>query len=710
MTKKSLCFIGNHQTVTLYISNQLSYFLGEYVEVKSWCLEHMQIPLDCHNCDIYVASSYTALNKIKDFLPAHKKVIVAARTLNTQKLDNILELTPGTKVLVVANSQETAQTAINLIVKVGIDYLEFIPYYPGIDSKKVPDDVHIAVTTGLAHLAPSNINKTIDLGVKELDLSTYVELILELDLPKELINNISQYYIEEIFKLTIRMKNAAQSNSNLKRKLEVIINTVGEAILAINKDQEIILVNSALENLLGINRFSIIGKKLQKIIPQIDLSSIINQNLSIVNNIQQINKNFYILSANRISDDQGLAEGVVATLKPVGEVQELETKVRRELNKHGNIAKYNFSDIIGDSQEINEIKELARQFAQTDLTVLIEGESGTGKELFAQAIHNASNRKHGPFVAINFAALPENLVESELFGYEEGAFTGAKKGGKSGLFEEAHRGTIFLDEIGDAPLDVQKKLLRILEEREVRRVGGRTVTPIDVRVIAATNQDLRKLVEENKFRDDLFFRLCTLPICIPPLRERKEDILILIDYFSQKFNNRRLELDSPVKEFLLKYRWPGNIRELENVVKYMCSIVPENELATIKHLPLYLARNQHMKSDYPNFKPYKDQKFELAIQEFQNQNLLSIVIFILKEIQNVSLLDKGLGRSALLKRLNKCTTQKFPDHKLRQLLNTLAKMGFIKPGKTKQGTKITPEGNNFLKYLQANYNNKAVNN
>ena len=247
-----------------------------------------------------------------------------------------------------------------------------------------------------------------------MDLSTYVELILELDLPKELINNISQYYIEEIFKLTIRMKNAAQSNSNLKRKLEVIINTVGEAILAINKDQEIILVNSALENLLGINRFSIIGKKLQKIIPQIDLSSIINQNLSIVNNIQQINKNFYILSANRISDDQGLAEGVVATLKPVGEVQELETKVRRELNKHGNIAKYNFSDIIGDSQEINEIKELARQFAQTDLTVLIEGESGTGKELFAQAIHNASNRKHGPFVAINFAALPENLVESEL--------------------------------------------------------------------------------------------------------------------------------------------------------------------------------------------------------------------------------------------------------------------------------------------------------
>ena len=381
-------------------------------------------------------------------------------------------------------------------------------------------------------------------------------------------------------------------------------------------------------------------------------------------------------------------------------MQELEYKVRRELKKQGNIAKYNFSDIIGTSQQLENVSSLAHQFAKTNLTILIEAESGTGKELFAQAIHNASDRKNGPFVAINFAAIPDNLIESELFGYEDGAFTGAKKGGKSGLFEEAHNGTIFLDEIGDSGLDVQKRLLRVLEEREVRRVGGRNIIPIDVRVIAATNQNLIELVEKNMFRSDLFYRLCTLPLGIPPLRDREEDILIFMDYFAQKFYQRKILLDSSVKEYLLKYSWPGNIRELENIVNYMCSIVPIGETATIKHLPIYLTRNITPKIDTA-FKPYNyDNKFELKAQELVNQDLLKIIYLTLNEIQSYSSLDKGLGRSTLAKRMTDCTGEVYADHKLRQLLNLLVRMELIESGKTKQGTKITLLGTDFLQYLE----------
>lgn len=699
-TKKNIFFIGNLQQTTQTITKQLNHFLGQYIDIKSWCLEKPEVPTDFYECDLYITSSYTALAKIENHLLPEKKVIVAARALDTKNLDDILELTPGTTVLVAASSEETAKITIHLMQKIGIDYLEVIPYHPQ-TNKPIPSNIEIAITTGLRQCIPPNVKKVIDLGVKGLDLSTYVEIIIETDLPRELINNISQYYLKQIFNLSRRKHNVAELNNNLKRKLEVIINTVDEAMLALNKETEIILINSALENLLGINRLTTIGKKLNNILPQVDLEATLKDNLPIVHNIQKIKQTYFILSANPILDKQGNSEGVVVTFKPVGEVQELETKVRRELKQKGNIAKYSFSDIIGKSAELQTVKNLALQFSKTDLTVLIEGESGTGKELFAQAIHNSSSRKYGPFVAINFAALPENLVESELFGYEEGAFTGAKRGGKPGLFEEAHNGTIFLDEIGDASLDVQKKLLRVLEEREVRRVGGRTITPINVRVIAATNQNLEHLVKEKHFRSDLFYRLCTLPLSIPPLRTRGQDILILFDYFAQKLYKRKLKLEPAVKVFLENYSWPGNIRELENVVKYMCSIIPINETVSIHYLPVYLNRNKKMpvQNNGQTTTSYQE-NFELILQELDNQGLLKIFTLILQEIASFSALDKGLGRTTLAKRLQTYNNVKYLDHQLKKWFKTLTNLGLVSSGKTKQGTRITPLGQAFLEYLK----------
>ena len=228
---------------------------------------------------------------------------------------------------------------------------------------------------------------------------------------------------------------------------------------------------------------------------------------------------------------KGYSHGAVATFQPIGAIQASEQKIRLTSHKRGLIAKNTLADIAGESDPIVQAKEQAKLYAQSDSTVIIVGETGTGKEIFAQAIHNASPRARGPFVAINCAALPENLLESELFGYEGGAFTGARKEGKPGLFELAHGGTIFLDEIGEMSLAVQARLLRILEEREVMRLGGDRVIPVDVRVIAATNKDLFHKVTQKSFRQDLFYRLCVLQLRLPPLRERLEDIPHLLERF-----------------------------------------------------------------------------------------------------------------------------------------------------------------------------------
>ncbi|USK58205.1 sigma-54 interaction domain-containing protein [Peribacillus asahii] len=245
--------------------------------------------------------------------------------------------------------------------------------------------------------------------------------------------------------------------------------------------------------------------------------------------------------------------------------------------------KYSFEEIIGDSMAMKEAKELAIRIATSNSTVLLTGESGTGKELFAQAIHGISRRKNNPFIAVNCAAIPGELFESELFGYEPGAFSGARKEGKPGKFELAMNGTLFLDEISELPYEAQGKLLRVLQEKEVERIGGTVSKNIDIRIIAATNRDLGKLVEEGKFRQDLFYRLYVFDLTIPSLRERKEDLLSLAHYFINFFNERfDLDvkfIDSKLQEWILNYEWPGNVRELKAFIERAMNIVEGDTLS-----------------------------------------------------------------------------------------------------------------------------------
>ena len=256
-------------------------------------------------------------------------------------------------------------------------------------------------------------------------------------------------------------------------------------------------------------------------------------------------------------------------------------------------ARYTFEDIYGKSQAITECKETARAVASSNSSVLIFGETGAGKELFAQAIHNESQRKSRPFVALNCGALPSSLIESTLFGYVEGAFTGAGKNGMAGSFEQANGGTIFLDEIGEMDLELQKKILRVLQERVVTRIGSSQSIPLDIRVISSTNRDIKEMVREKTFREDLYFRLNVIELVIPPLCRRKEDIPILIDYFIKRYNRLLTKMvvgaKSEVYEACQSYSWPGNIRELQNCVEYAMNVCEKScHLLDIQHLPSYI--------------------------------------------------------------------------------------------------------------------------
>jgi transcriptional regulator with PAS, ATPase and Fis domain len=277
------------------------------------------------------------------------------------------------------------------------------------------------------------------------------------------------------------------------------------------------------------------------------------------------------LMANIIPIDVGeTVKGAMITIEDVGQIVEMEAAIRSESYRKGLSAHYRFEDILGSSAGIIEVKRIAREYAAIDATVLISGASGTGKELYAQSLHNASRRRQRPFVAVNCGAIPSSLLESELFGYVEGAFTGAHKKGKPGLFELAHGGTIFLDEIGEMDKVGQTSLLRVIQERRVMRLGGDKSLPIDVRIIAATNRNLRQLVSEGTLREDLFYRINVLPLELPSLRECPGDALFIAEHFLDVYNKifgRRIVLNERAKLFIGSYEWPGNVRELRNYIE-----------------------------------------------------------------------------------------------------------------------------------------------
>jgi transcriptional regulator with PAS, ATPase and Fis domain len=330
---------------------------------------------------------------------------------------------------------------------------------------------------------------------------------------------------------------------------------------------------------------------------------------------------------------------------------------------------------------MHQCLELARLIAGSDLTVLITGESGTGKELLAQSIHNASGRAKHPFVAFNCAAVVESLMESELFGYEGGSFTGALKDGKAGLFEQADHGTVLLDEIGDMPLTLQVKLLRVLQERQIMRVGSQRVTNVDIRVIAATNHDLRQRIQAGSFREDLYYRLNVLPLRVPPLRERSGDVLYLLDQFLKQNGKHDLSVTDEAKDILLRYRWPGNIRELANVASYISFMA--GKAVTADQLPYYLVDDQR--------------EFGAEYEDLARRCDRGKAVKLLEALSGLAGMKTGAGRNSLREVLAGANTS-LSEGEIRRLLTILNQEGLVSSSVGRKGSEITVKGKAFLRW------------
>lgn len=602
-----------------------------------------------------------------------EKILIARRAIQTSVLEKLVSLPSGSKCLVVNNVAETTYETINYLENLDLD-IKFFPYYPG--KGKLDVNVDLAIYPHAIELVPKGIKKAIDIGVRPLDFSTLIEIGIRSHVNSDKANLYSAKYIKEIVTLTRNLSNTLNDLNKVNRMLNATLNAVKDGIIVTDPNQYIIKMNRSAKNILGFkeNDQTFLNKKLGDVCPKLDLKSknpSSNNELISINNMKIFVSKTPIKSNNRIGD--------VTAFQDVTRIQQLEQNIRMKIQKKGFLAQYSTEDILGNSDKIKETIRIMHKIGKTDQSVLILGESGTGKELFAHAIHNLSARKNGPFIPVNFAGLPQSLAESELFGYEEGAFTGGVKGGKKGLFEMANNGTIFLDEIGDASPNLQILLLRILQDKQIMRIGGRSIIPVNIRIIAATNQDLKKLVKEGKFREDLYYRLFVFPLRIPPLRERKEDIPYLVNHFFKIYSPVVPTISDEIMEELIQYNWPGNIRELRNVVQYL-SVVNENHRITRNDLP------EQFKEKYEEDSTSKD-----IIHEMEKKGYIKDFYYILLCLNEA----KNLGRGKLVQAIGK-KGWSLTEQQVRQRMEVLRDLGLIYSGNKGQGSRISKKGSEVL--------------
>ncbi|MFW6270009.1 MAG: sigma 54-interacting transcriptional regulator [Bacillota bacterium] len=453
------------------------------------------------------------------------------------------------------------------------------------------------------------------------------------------------------------------------KRIHSIINYAYEGIISVDQKGIIDTFNPKAEKILDKESYKVVGESIDDVIPELNINNVLESGQKEQEKIITIDDKKIVANIIPVVINEKVFR-VVCTFQEVSRIKKMEEKVRGELYLKGYTAENQFEDIIGESKIIKEIKEEAADYAQVDLPLLIYGETGTGKELFSQAVHNASPRRNKPFVAFNCAALPKNLLESELFGYVEGAFTGdensgAQKNGKPGLFEQTHEGTIFLDEIGDLPLDIQTRLLRVIQEQKIRRLGDDKLTTIDIKIITATKQDLYQLVKKGEFRQDLYYRINVLNLTIPPLRKRKEDIPFLVDHFIKKNKNKINKVIKGVSaegmNILKNYRWPGNVRQLENIIERLIVRTKQDYILTniVKEVMNSLEGNnlsgrkvfdeKQNESEHP-----ADENIVLSLNE-ELENMEKEIIYKVLHLENgnktAAAKRLGIGRSTLWRKL-----------------------------------------------------------
>lgn len=677
-SEKILALITSSEATKNELCSQLSSLLDGYMRVDGYSTETGITGKV--KADLIVVSSKMMLAEAKEFLSEDSKVIIANRSLNMEYIDKLFHLPKGTKVMLVNDELENSIEVIRLLKEIGIDYLEYLPYAPKSRLQYDPGTVGIAITPGEVSLVPNYINKVIDIGPRVIDITTIIEILSILNLLDEKSRFISSKYMETIISLNLQLHDSIEEAESMNNYLFKVLDQVNDGIIAFNSNGIISVFNENCEEAFGIKASFAVRKNITQITRDRYLVDFLMDNNQIKDQLFKINGVDYIINKFRVEK----MNSTVCTIKNTKDTIDMEKRLRQNLIKKGFVGKYNFSDIIGSSDIMRSTVETAKKLAKADLSILIYGESGVGKELFASAIHNESPRCSSTFLAVNFSSLSEDLAESELFGYEEGAFTGAKKGGKIGLFEQANGGTIFLDEIGDISHRVQARLLRVLQEKEIRRVGGTEIIPVNVRVIAATNKNLAEMCQSGLFREDLYHRLKKLYLKVPPLREHLDDIDELVENFIYKNGRKEITISQQVMTTLSNNKWSGNVRELENTIEYFLA-VSESNFIDICHMPL----------DFHDID--KATKFDSAFYDnsLSKEGNLSEFICILQLIKNYNKDDLSISRKTISTEMKK----DFPaqtENKVRHKMDILEESGLIAKRRGRGNVRITSLGQSYL--------------
>lgn len=584
--KRVLLVTGSDNTASV-LSSQVSELTEGRAELRTlWidgtdrsALEQALREADQEGAVLLVSSAIVRSELVAmGILDPQHPCIVGSRTIDPDRLDAIVELAPGTKALFVNDRLETAEDCINSLKFLGLGNIDLQPWYPG---RPPPDpECRIALVAGETSLVPPGIQEVIDIGVRIFDMGTLAELGEVLGLPARELGRFSQRYLSKIVSLAQRLARSDELSRQNARHLASVIESLRHGILVYDDKEHVSICNEEARALLAIRQGRILGASIGSLLKNPELLAFLRRRGGEEETALVTAAGSIVIKRFELGDGRHC----VATIRSADEPQPEEARLGREYLRRGHIAKYTFSDIKGESEVIRRAVRIAERLAATDISILIYGESGTGKELFASAIHAASERRQGPFLAVDLGSLSDDLIESELFGYEEGAFTGAKKGGKAGLFELADGGTIFLDEIANISPKVQQRLLRVLQEKEIMRVGSAEIRHVDVRVIAATNEDLYARASRGQFREDLYFRLKMGFLRIPPLRERRSDIPLLIKWFLQVDGCCDIEVDEHLMRALVDRPWHGNVRELRNTITYLLAVRSGSRLS-LEELP-----------------------------------------------------------------------------------------------------------------------------
>jgi transcriptional regulator with PAS, ATPase and Fis domain len=675
MSKKIVLIAGSVNTKNFLLGQLKEFILDEFFIEAYSQEEGIQQNI---KCDLLIFSSQEMKDELEEMKISVEcnDIVVCERSINFDFIDQVANIPVNEEVLLVNDEKETACSSINDLNELGLSHIKYYPYYPGIGNYK---KLKIAITPGEPDKVPSCVTEIIDLGPRIININSMYVIMDKINLDYKDATFITKKYMKKIINVSKRVSAINNNVNALNGYLNNIIHNLVNGILIYDEDGFIKYSNEKMKMIFSSNK-ELINKNIRNIIDR-DLYP-------------------YFLSSetfeNKKIDIMGVTTKVSKFIAPNGkdivvttdrdEKEKSGKNHNQNLLLKGHVAKYDFENIIGSGKLMAETKETALKLSRSDLSVLIEGESGTGKELFASAIHKNSKRKDGPYLAINCSALPDELIESELFGYEEGSFTGAKKGGKIGLFELADGGTIFLDEIGDVSPKVQTKLLRVLQEKEIMPIGGTSIRKVDARIIAATNKNLRNMVLEKEFRADLYYRLKIGYLYLPPLRERLCDIDGLVSYFIKMETAADIKISKKVTEEFMKYKWLGNVRELESTIKYMIAVRTENVLEM---------------SDLPDRKFFEETIKVTSVycdKNEENYNISSESIKILNCIYNMQSQNIAAGREKISSNLKECGYN-LTSSQVRTRLCNLENQGYITKSRGRQGTVLTDMGISVVKNI-----------